>query len=93
MSFSFIVLIYLFLFLFCFVFTLRYKERLSKHEGDFPETLMKSFVVFVYLGLVVGIFFSLPFLISQGQQISQSIDLSSFPASLADSFVYLLGLK
>jgi len=93
MSLSEIILIYLFLFLFCFVFTLRFKARLSKHDGDFPETLIKSFVLFVYLGGIFGIVFSLPFLISQGQNISQSIDLPSDVASLIDSFLNLLELR
>lgn len=90
MPFSTIILIYLFLFLFCFIFTLRYKARISKHDGNFPETLMKTFIIFVYLGSAVGVFLSLPFLISQGQQISQSIDLPSNVASLIDSFIGLL---
>ncbi|MCK4453896.1 hypothetical protein KAU51_00925 [Candidatus Parcubacteria bacterium] len=95
MSFSTIILIYLFLFLLCFVFTLRYKARISKHDGDFPETLMKTFVIFVYLGLAVavGVFLSLPFLISQGQQITRSLDLSFNIASLVDSFTDLLEFK
>ena len=93
MSFSTIILIYLFLFLLCFVFTLRYKARISKHDGDFPETLMKTFVVFAYLGLAAGVFLSLPFLISQSQQITQSLDLSSNIASLSDSFLNLLEVK
>ncbi len=93
MTFSTIILIYLFLLLLCFVFTLRYKARISKHDGDFPETLMKTFVIFVYLGLVAGVFLSLPFLISQGQQITQSLDLSSNIASLMDSFTNLLEFK
>jgi len=93
MSFSTIILIYLFLFLLCFVFTLRYKARISKHDGDFPETLMKTFVIFVYLGVIFGVIFSLPFLISQSQQIAQSLDLSSNIASLADSFLNLLEVK
>lgn len=93
MSLSEIILIYVVLFLFCFVFTLRYKARLSKHDGNFPETLVKTFVLFVYLGGIFGIVFSLPFLISQGQQIVQSLDLSFDVASLMDSFLNLLELK
>ena len=89
-------LIYLFLFLFCFVFTLRYKARLSKHDGDFPETLIKSFVLFVYLGGLFGLAFSLPFFMFKAEQISQSIDYSSLSASLTEAtnnFINLIELK
>ena len=88
-----ISLIYLLLFFLCFVFTLRYKERLAKHDGGFPETLVKSFVIFVYIGGIFGVVFCLPFFISQAQEITRSVDLSSFFASLADSFVNLLEVK
>ncbi|MCK4520711.1 hypothetical protein KAT95_02470 [Candidatus Parcubacteria bacterium] len=88
-----ISLIYLLLFFLCFVFTLRYKERLSKHDGDFPETLIKTFVLFIYIGGIFGVVFCLPFFMSQTQQITQSMDLSSFSASLADNFVNLLEPK
>lgn len=91
-----ISLIYLLLFFFCFVFTLRYKARLSKHEGDFPETLIKSFVLFIYIGGIFGLAFSMPFWAVKAEQISRSIDYSSLVASLTDAannFINLMELK
>lgn len=91
-----ISLIYLLIFLACFIFTLRYKARLSKHDGDFPETLIKSFVLFVYLAGIFGLAFSLPSFIFEAEKISQSIDYSSLSASLAettDDFMNLMSLK
>jgi len=78
-------LIYLCLFFFCFVFTLRYKARLSKHDGDFPETLIKSFVLFIYLGGIFGLIFSLPSFMFKAEQVSQSIDYASLSASLTEA--------
>lgn len=91
-----ISLIYLLIFFACFIFTLRYKARLSKHDGDFPETLIKSFVLFVYLAGIFGLVFSLPSFISGAEKISQSIDYSSLSASLSEAtndFINLIELE
>lgn len=99
MSFFNIGLIYLVLFFSCFVFTLKYKSRLSKHDGDFPETIMKTFVIFLYTGVALGAILSLPFLISQAGNIQSLANQtlanlsSSGLASMADNFTELLNLK
>ena len=96
MSLFSISLIYLLIFLSCFVFTLRYKNRLSKHDGDFPETLMKTFVLFVYIGGIFGLAFSWPYLALKTGQIAQSMDYSSLSASfteITNSFINLIELK
>ncbi len=81
-----IIFIYGLIFLGSFLFALRYKDRLAKHDGNFPETLVKSFVIFVYIGGIFSISFLSPFLISQAgeiQTIAQSIDYSALIASIA----------
>ena len=92
MSFFQIGIIYVFIFLCCFLFTLRYKARISKHEGDFPETLVKTFVIFIYVGGLFGLAFSLPTIVSQTRIIAETLGLSSQLAFVENSFFAFLSL-